>query len=162
MKPSPFTSDTCAKEDVERGAEVTFSTARQLLGPLKFRQERQGRWWNFGFRQTDGQIDTTSILCAFFVLKTKFGIKESRSWCYRWGFRFYLTCHFLNFLWEINSKITKLWVSSKNEIHFNIEKFKAWHIHNFMLCSYGKFWCQTWILMSNIAYHRNSCFHIFA
>ena len=42
-----------------------------------------------------------------------------------------------------NSKITKLWVSSKNEIHFNIGKFKAWHIHNFMLCSYGKFWCQT-------------------
>ena len=41
MKLSPFTSDTCAIEDVERGAEVTFFAARPLLGPLKFRQDRQ-------------------------------------------------------------------------------------------------------------------------
>ena len=41
MKISPLTSDTCAMEDVEHGAEVTFFVARPLLGHLKFRQERQ-------------------------------------------------------------------------------------------------------------------------
>ena len=42
MKILLLTSDTCAIEDVERGAEVTFFAASPLLGPLKFRQDRQG------------------------------------------------------------------------------------------------------------------------